>query len=158
MSSQLITTWTEHDDAVCHLLAIAAHKLRIFDHDLSKLKLEQADRASALRQFLTGNPKKTIQIAVKNAEVIERNSPRLMSLLASFSHQMKIIQCPPHLISLSDALLLADERHAVVRFHKDQARARAILDEPGECAAYEKRLDEIIAEGGTPISSTTLGL
>jgi hypothetical protein len=158
MPSKLITTWNEYEGAVKEILERAAHTLRIFDENLSTLKLDRPDRIAALRQFLGASPKNLLQIAVQDADYLRFQSPRLMELLAAYSHNLQILECPPHLATLSDSLILADGQHGLVRFHKTQARAKVIFDDIGECAPYLHRHEQILEEGGTPVSGRALGL
>jgi hypothetical protein len=44
MTSRLITTWTDYDNAVQEVLELSASTLQIFDEDLSSLKLERPQR------------------------------------------------------------------------------------------------------------------
>jgi len=71
---------------------------------------------------------------------------------------MTLIECPKHLASLNDSMLIADDRHALIRFHLDHARAKAIIDSTEECLPYVLRFKEITKEGGEQISATPLGL
>ena len=158
MTTKLITTWADYDNAVQDTLALATQRLRIFDENLVSLKLEQTERLALLRQFLSAGPERSIEIAVLDAEHLRRDCPRLMQLLAAHAHNLKIIECPPHLATLSDSLVIADSRHGVVRFHKDHARAKAIINDAEACAPYLQRYDQILEEGGTPVTPTTLGL
>jgi len=52
MSSELITSWGEHDASLKKILALASNSLCVFDGDLSKLKLGRSDSVELLRQFL----------------------------------------------------------------------------------------------------------
>ena len=158
MSSKLITTWTEHDVALKNILLLAEKDLRIFDDDLVKLKLERHENAESIRRFLAAKQQNNVRIVVKNAELLRRDSPRLMKLLMSYPQQMSVVECPPHLASISNALCLAGDRHALVRIHQDHARARIIIDSAPDCTAYLHQFEEIFKEGGEPISATTLGL
>lgn len=158
MPAKLITTWSEYEAAVEAVLGQATHALRIFDENLAALKLEHPGRMATLRRFLNSSPKNRLQIAVQNAGHLRLHSPRLMELFATYSHKLQVIECPPHLAALSDSLLLADGRHGLVRFHKTQARAKVFLDDAEECAPYLNRLDQIVEEGGAPVSGSALGL
>lgn len=158
MPSTLITTWAEYDGAVQDILALATHRVCVFDKDLAALKLERPERLALLRQFLGAGPERTVQIAVQDAEHLRRNCPRLMELLAVHAHNLTIIECPTHLAGLSDSLLIADAQHAVVRFHRDQARAKKMINAVEECAPYQQRHDQILGEGGAPVTASTLGL
>jgi hypothetical protein len=158
MPANLTTTWAEYDSAVQNILALSSRSLCIFDENLIALKLERADRLALLRQFLSTDPANTVHIALRNAEPLRRHCPRLMQLLAAHAHNLSIIECPPHLATLGDSLIIADQQHAVIRFHNDHARAKAILNDREACAPYLQRYDQILEEGGTPVSATTLGL
>ena len=52
MNSELIMNWGHHDQSLQKILELATQSLRIFDEDLSKLKLEQTENAELLRRFL----------------------------------------------------------------------------------------------------------
>ena len=158
MSSELITSWGEHDAALNKILALATNSLWIFDEDLSRLKLGRSDTIELLRQFLDNGRENGLRILLQNTEALRRDHPRLMELLASRPQNMTIIECPPQLADLKDSMVIADDQHALIRIHKDHARSRVILDSAKDCAPYVKRFEEILNEGGEPIGATTLGL
>ena len=158
MTTQLITNWSEHDSFLLKILIQAARTLHIFDQDLAQLKLDRADGAESLRRFLGADRNNRLSIVVKDAEPVQRSNPRLMKLLATYPHSMTLVECPKHLASLNDSMLIADDRHALIRFHLDHARAKAIIDSTEECLPYVLRFKEITKEGGEQISATPLGL
>ncbi|MEF8700714.1 MAG: hypothetical protein V5B32_09335 [Candidatus Accumulibacter sp. UW26] len=159
MASQLITTWSAYDDAVGHLCARSPATLLIFDEDLSSLKLERPPRIAALARLLAApDAQKQLTIVVQKTAFVRQYSPQLMQLLRFHQPTLTIIQAPPQLDSLRDSLLIADGRDALVRFDHAQARARLMVDDAEACAPYLRRFAEIVAAGGEPISSMTLGL
>ena len=158
MPPQLITHWTDHDLALTQILARARRSLHIFDRDLLKLRLESPAHAETLRRLLAGDQHQRIQIVVRDAGPLRRDCPRLMRLLATYPQRMLVCETPAHLAELSDAMVIVDDSHALVRFHQDHARAKLISDDPIACAPYIKRFAEILGEGGEPVSATTLGL
>lgn len=158
MNSELIMNWGDHDHSLRTILGLATLSLRIFDEDLTKLKLEQAENAEHLRRFLGTDRQHVLRIAVRNAEPFRRDSPRLMSLLTLFPQNMIVHECPPHLASLNDSLVIADDRHALVRFHKDGVRSKAIIENTEQCAPYVHRFEDILKEGGEQVCASTLGL
>ena len=158
MSSQLITSWAEHDAALQKTVRLAAKTLRIFDHDLSKLKLENRENTLSLQRFLATGNDHQLCIVLKDAGPLRSEFPRLMKLLGDYPQQMSVIECPPHLASVSNSLCLADDRNALVRIDQNHARARLILDNAPDCAPYLQQFEAILNEGGEPISATTLGL
>jgi uncharacterized protein YecE (DUF72 family) len=158
MNPKLITHWSEYRDAAQKILLAATRNIRIFDPDLTQLGLESRENAFSLRSFLTAAPYNTLQIVLRNAEPFRNGSPRLFQLLADFPHAVEVWECAPQLLRLTDAMFLADDCHALVRIHEDHARSRVVIDDVAACRPYLTRFDEILKEGGTPISATTLGL
>jgi len=159
MTSRLITTWTDYDNAVQEILELSASTLQIFDEDLSPLKLERPQRIAALRALLAANDyHKRLAIVVQRPDFVRQNSPQLMDLLKVYAPTLTIAQSPPHLVTLKDSLLIADGKHALVRFDREQPRARLIIDDVHECTPYVRRFEEILAAGGDPVSAMTLGL
>ena len=158
MQPELITNWSEHDQNVEKILLLARRALRIFDEDLVHLDLERAENAAILGRFLAADPHTTLQIILRNGEPFRRNSPRLFKLLGDYSANMTVTESPSLPGAPKDAMLIADDSHALIRFHHDQVRSKAIIDDPAECRSYLLRFQEIQHEGGTAISATTLGL
>lgn len=159
MSSRLITTWSGYDGAVQEILDLSTATLEIFDEDLAPLKLERPERIAVLRSLLAAREyRQRLTIVVQKPEFVRQYSPQLMSLLTVYAPALTITQSPPHLDTLKDSLLIADRRHTLIRFHRDHARARLIIDDVHECTPHLKRFEEIVAAGGEPLSSSTLGL
>ena len=158
MAYELITSWAAHDSAVETLLRLASRSIRIFDDDLERLKLERPDRIEQIQQFLAADTSHSMQVVVRDPEYLRCRSPRLMRLVAQRSENLHIITRHAHLSQLNDAMLLVDEEHALIRFHKDNVRAKIITEMRKECSPYLQRYREIWQEGGEPVSATVLGL
>lgn len=158
MSITLLTSRTALDEAVDHLLPLAARKIQIFDRDLTLFRLEQPSRAEMLRNFLCGAATHRLTVILQDPEPFKRTSPRLTTLLSQFGQRFELLASPASLDNLRDSLLLVDDRHGLVHFHREQARGKVMEDEAEACAPYRQRFDAILAEGCTPQGSTTLGL
>lgn len=158
MSTNLTTHWSEHDTAVQTILQSISVSFSVFDEDLARLRLERPENVELLRSFLAGGLRNLVRIVLKNAEPFRRDSPRLFRLLSIYPHQMYVVQCPEHLRSLNDSMLIANDSSALVRFHKDNARSRVIINDREACTPYIQRFNDITGEGGDVISATTLGL
>ena len=159
MARELITTWGDYQIAIDRLLAMPAGRIRLYDEDLQQLNCDSPARLEALQRLLqTARRPDALQIAVRNAAPLRALHPRLLRLLAAYSHIAAARETPSQLAHLRDNLLLIDDRHALVRFDRDQPRAKLLIDEPDEVGGYLHRFDEIWAEGGEEISATTLGL
>ena len=158
MTTQLLTTWYDHDQAFREILVRAQRSICVFDLDLAWLPFESKAHAETLYHFLKIGNGRRFSMALRNAEPFRSRSPRLMKLLADYPQRMSVLECPPHLASLTDSLMLIDDSHALIRFHQDHARSKRIDDDSKECQPYHQRFAEILQEGGNPVSASVLGL
>jgi len=158
MARELITSWGDYQSAIDRLLASATQKIWIYDEDLTTLQLESVSRHEILRRIAHTGCSDAVQIAVRNATPIRERQPRLLNLLSLYSHSASLQATPEQLAHLRDSMILVDERHALIRFDRDQARSKLLIDEADEIRPYLKRFTEIWTEGGEGFSSTTLGL
>jgi hypothetical protein len=62
------------------------------------------------------------------------------------------------LAHLRDCMIIVDGKHALIRFDRDQARSKLLIDEADELRPYIARFDEIWSAGGEPVRATALGL
>ena len=158
MPSTLFTTWAEYDAAIGRTIVAAQHDLRIFDHDLANCALEKPERHEQLVAFLRSSPRARLHIVRQDTQRVLSAMPRTLRLLTTFGHAMSISRASERLANLTDAMLIADGRFAAIRFHRDHARGKLIADGEDEVAPYGRRFEEIVAEGGEPISPSVLGL
>ena len=99
-----------------------------------------------------------MRIALRNTAPLQQRQPLLQRLLTTYSHNSAVQQTPEQLSHLRDSMILVDDAHALIRFDRDQPRSKLLIDEPEEVMPYRRRFEEIWAEGGTPVGTTTLGL
>jgi hypothetical protein len=66
-----------------------------------------------------------------------------MQLIARFSHMVEVRQSPDNLRHLADSHLLADDAHAVRRFHIDQPRSALVIDDPAYVHPWRQRFEEL---------------
>lgn len=158
MARELFTTWGEYQAGIDRILAMAEREVRIYDQDLGLLKLESGTRLTHIERLLHGNRPDTLHVALRDAEPFRHHQPRLFGLFAAHNHAMAVQQTPEHLANLRDSMILVDGRHGLIRFDLEQPRAKLLVDEITELLPYCRRFDELWAEGGTPVSATTLGL
>jgi len=158
MTYELITTWSDYQNAIDRVLERAGQRLWISDPDLVRLDLQQPARLARLRQLLQGSRSDGLRIVLRDARHLRDRSPRLTELLRQYSHCMSVVETSPDLARLRDCMLLADEEHALIRFDQEQARSKLITDDRDQAAAYFNRFSALWQEGGTPVSGTTLGL
>jgi len=158
MSRELITTWNDYQSAIDRILALASRQIWIYDEDLGMLHLETAERIAALTAPLASQQPDCLRIAVRNSEPLLQRQPLIQQLLTTYSHNSAAQQTPEHLAHLRDSMILVDDAHALIRIDRNQPRGKLLIDEPDEVIPYRRRFAEIWAEGGAPVSPTTLGL
>ena len=158
MARELITSWTDYQMALDRLLAIACHKISIYDEDLVTLKLESAPRLLHVKRILLAGQDDALQIAVRNAGPVRQKHPLLLSQITAFSHRAAARETPPQLAHLRDGMIIADDKHALIRFERDLPRSKLLIDETDELRPYLARFKEIWSEGGESIISSALGL
>jgi hypothetical protein len=158
MARELITSWTDYQMALDRLLAIACHKISIYDEDLAALKLDSAPRLLHIKRVLMAGQDNALQIAVRNAGPMRQNNPLLLNQITAFSHCASAHETPPHLAHLRDSMILVDDKYALIRFERDLARSKFLIDEIDEVRPYLTRFKEIWSEGGESVASTALGL
>jgi hypothetical protein len=158
MARELITSWADYQMALDRLLAIACHKISIYDEDLVALKLESAPRLLHVKRVLQAGQGDVLQIAVRNGDPIRKKHPLLLSQLSAFCHRATAHETPPQLAHLRDSMILVDDKHALIRFERDLPRSKLLIDEIDELRPYLTRFKEIWSEGGESIGGIALGL
>ncbi len=140
------------------VIAAATREIRVFDRDLSKMRLEEKSRAEALENFLAADRERHLHVVLHDPEAVERNCPRLMALRRRFSMTVEFRRSPDELRHLTDAFLLADHAQGAVRFHFDHARGRLLLDTREDVHPFWQRFDDLWELSMPCISATRLGL
>jgi hypothetical protein len=149
---------SEFQQAVDQLLEQPGRELRIFDPDLSSLRLGSPARIAQLDKFLRFSRTRRIFIAVHHTELLTRRAPRMMGLLKLFSHAIQINQTHEEIRSLQDAFMVLDAQHYLRRPVADFFRGAIALHDETEALAMRTRFTEIWAASYPGVSSTTVGL
>ncbi|GHT94170.1 hypothetical protein AGMMS49545_15050 [Betaproteobacteria bacterium] len=158
MTHEIHTTWGEFRHAFGQILRLSKQSLCIFDDDLTQLGLQSAEAAELVQRMLTRNPVASVRIALRRIDRLHETHPRLVQLVVSQSHRIKIAQIPSNLQPLRDTLVVSDNEHALVRFDLEHARHKFILADEPEVVPYAQRFNEIWANPGTPFQPTAMGL
>jgi hypothetical protein len=130
-------------DAIDATIRAATRELRIFDGDLERMRLDEADRAALLLAFLADAPGRRLHIVVHDPAPIRVNHPRMVNLIRSHGHLIEVRRTPDHLRHLADRFVLADELHGTIRFHADHPRGKRISDDKIEIHPYWQRFDDL---------------
>ena len=144
--------------AVERLLAQPGRELRIFDPDGSALRLNDSARIESLERFLNASRTRRIYMALHDAEHLKRHCPRMLGLLARFSHAVQIHRTHDHIRELQDAFLVLDSQHYVRRPVANFYRGATGLGDEVEGLAMRQRFMEIWEASFPGVSSTTAGL
>lgn len=148
----------EFQGAVDRLLAQGGRELRIFDPDLSALRLNSPERIERLHRFLLESRTRRIYFALHESEHLTRYCPRMMNLLARFTHAIQINRTHEEIHALQDAFLVLDARHYVRRPVARFFRGAIGLNDEAEALAMRSRFLEIWEASYPGVSGTTVGL
>jgi hypothetical protein len=144
--------------ALERLLAQPGRELRIFDPDGSSLRLNDPARIALFAAFLSASRTRRIYMVVHDTDQITRQCPRLLALLARFSHMMQINRTHEHIRELQDAFLVLDSQHYVRRPVAAFYRGAAGFGDETEAVTMRQRFMDIWEASFPGVSSTTAGL
>jgi hypothetical protein len=145
-------------DAIDTLIDLARERLLVFDRDLSDGGWNGARRAERIAGFLRRSPNPRLSIIVHEPRYLEASCPRLTELLKTYSHAMQVWQTGLDARGATDALVIADNRHYLHRYHVDQLRATLAIDMPVAAKPLVARFEEIWATGAPALGGSVLGL
>ena len=151
-------TRADFQAAVDRLLEQPGRELRIFDPDLSSLRMNDPVRIDSLAAFLLASRTRRLYIAVHDTEHITRQCPRLIALLARFAHAIQINRTHHEIRELQDAFLVLDAMHFVRRPVAAFYRGAMGLGDETDGLEMRSRFMEIWAASYPAVSGTTAGL
>jgi hypothetical protein len=144
--------------ALERLLGQPGRELRVFDPDGAALRLNDAARIGQLENFLLASRTRRIYMALHSTDHLTRQCPRMMALLARFSHAVQINRTQEEIRELQDAFLVLDSIHYLRRPVAPYFRGAVGLGDETEGLAMRGRFAEIWAASYPAVSSTTVGL
>ncbi|HEY6896069.1 MAG TPA: hypothetical protein VI279_02320, partial [Rhodocyclaceae bacterium] len=60
------------------VIAVAEREIRVFEHDLARMRLEEKARVEAIEAFLSRGPDQRLLIALHDIDHVEHYCPRLL--------------------------------------------------------------------------------
>ena len=96
----------EQIGAMDELIGLAQRRIRVFDHDLSQMGWNSAERMSRLGLFLRGTRGRRLDIIVHDTTWLEASCPRLIGLLRTYSYAVTIYRTGPEARHAADPLLI----------------------------------------------------
>ena len=140
------------------LLAATHRQLRLYDHDLSLLDIDDASRLAALRALCVAGGGRRIEILLDDIGRVARDHPRLMLLLRDFGHVLEIRQADPDAPRPDQAFVLADRHGILMRADKAAVRGALHEDDPARATALDHSFEEMWQRAPASVSASTLGL
>jgi hypothetical protein len=144
--------------ALGRLLEQPGRELRVFDLDGAALRLNDASRIESLERFLLASRTRRLYMALHDTEYLTRRCPRMMALLARFSHAIQINRTHEEIRELQDAFLVLDAAHYVRRPVAALFRGAMGLGDEADGQVMRSRFLEIWAASYPAVSATTVGL
>jgi len=154
----LFDTEADFQQAVDRLLAAPGREMRIFDPDLSALRLNTAQRVEQFRRFLAASRTRRLYIAVHDPDHLTKYCPRMMALLARFAHAIQVNCTHEEIRNLQDSFLVLDQAHYLRRPVALQFRGALGLHDDTEALTMRARFTEIWSASFPGVSASTLGL
>jgi hypothetical protein len=156
--SVALATVAEQIAAIDELIALARHRICVFDQDLSQTGWNQPARIERLAAFLHGPRGCRLDIIVHDTNYLETACPRMVNLLRTYCHAMTVYRTGAEAQLATDPLLIVDDRHYLHRFHFAQPRSAMGIEQPEQTRPLANRFAEIWATGEPGINATVLGL
>ena len=154
----LFDTEADFQQAVDRLLAAPGREMRIFDPDLSALRLNTAQRVEQFRRFLAASRTRRLYIAVHDPDNLTKYCPRMMALLARYAHAIQVNCTHEEIRNLQDSFLVLDQAHYLRRPVALQFRGALGLHDDAEALTMRARFTEIWSASFPGVSASTLGL
>jgi hypothetical protein len=144
--------------AVERLLEQPGRELRIFDPDGAALRLNDSGRVERLERFLQASRTRRLYLVLHDTSHVQRHCPRMMSLLARYSHAIQINRTHDEIRELQDAFMVLDSVHYLRRPVAAFFRGAIGLADENEALAMRGRFNEIWAASYPAVSGTSVGL
>ena len=144
--------------AVDRLLEQPGRELRVFDPDLAALRVNDPTRIERFERFLHASRARRLYFVVHNTDHVTRQCPRMMSLIARFSHAIQVNRTHEEIRELQDSFMVLDSVHYLRRPVARFFRGAIGLGDETEGLAMRGRFMEIWAASYPAVSGTTVGL
>lgn len=151
-------TPAEYQAAFDTLLTHAPRQLRLYDHDLSLLDIDDQARHASLRVLCVAGGGRRIELLLDEIQHVARKHPRLLQLVRDFSHVIEIRQADPLAPRPDQAFVLVDRRGVVLRADKAVVHGTLHLDDPRTATALNQDFEAMWQRSQASVTATTLGL
>jgi hypothetical protein len=145
-------------NAIDTVIKTAQRQICIFDHDLTRLHLEEVPRVMVLSRFLSSSRGARLRIVLHDTTRLENRLPRLLTLLGRYPNANEVRHSSDDLRHISDCFVVTDAGLAVVRFHVAHPRGKLIFGSPNDTANLRNRFEQLWSRSLQCPLSSTLGL
>lgn len=153
-----LTGIAESQAAIAEVVGSARRVLRIFDMTLANRGFNSPARTEQLRQFLVAGRAHRLMIALHETDLLERDCPRLITLLRQFPMSIEIHRTLAQAREATDPFVVADDHSVWHQMHFEQPRSIVALHSPTDAIPIAQRFDEIWELSEPAVAATKLGL
>jgi hypothetical protein len=157
-SYRILTSTADSLGAIDEVIATVERTLKVFDVALSYRAFNSPARIDKLREFLVRGRAHRLLIALHGTEALERECPRLLTLLRQFPMSIEIHRTLGQAQQARDPFVVADDHSVWHQLHFEQPRSIVALHSPTDAMPIAQRFDEIWELSEPAVSATTLGL
>ena len=148
----------ESQAAIEEVIGVAQRTIRMFDIAIANRGFNSPGRADRLRQFFVAGRTHRLLIALHETDGLEREAPRLLTLLRQFPMSIEIHRTLGQARNAMDPFVLADDHSVWHQQHFEQPRAIVAIHSPTDAMPLAQRFEEIWELSEPAVSATTLGL
>jgi len=148
----------ESQAAIEEVISVAQRTIRVFDIALANRGFNAPARADWLRQFFVAGRSHRLLIALHETDTLEREAPRLLTLLRQFPMSIEIHRTVAQARNAMDPFVVADDHSVWHQQHFEQPRAVVAIHSPADAMPLAQRFEEIWHLSEPAVSATTLGL
>jgi hypothetical protein len=148
----------ESQAAIEEVIAVAQRTIRVFDIALANRGFNTPERSDWLRQFFVAGRSHRLLIALHETDALEREAPRLLTLLRQFPMSIEIHRTVAQARNAMDPFVVADDHSVWHQQHFEQPRAVVAIHSPADAMPLAQRFEEIWHLSEPAVSATTLGL
>ena len=154
-----IDSWTAYRAAVLSTICRAQSSLILLDPDLRETGLESSAGIEALSGLLQrSSHAPAIRFVLEDAGYLERECPRLLSLLARFGHKIHVRLIGESQPRPDAPFIIADASHLTCRFQRERPRGKQCIDCAAEISAQNAQFETLWISALPGPSGVALGL
>ena len=155
---RLLSGIAESLAAIDEVIGVAQRTIRVFDIALANRGFNTPGRADWLRHFFVAGRSHRLLIALHETDALEREAPRLLTLLRQFPMSIEIHRTVAQARTAMDPFVVADDHSVWHQQHFEQPRAVVAIHSPADATPLAQRFEEIWHLSEPAVSATTLGL